>query len=217
MRIILAKGGRNGSQFDVLRDIYLWSMDTTDLKYLVNDPWISFLAGTNPGYPEKAIKLEMKYIARCIEGMSADDMKQDIYQTDDMQKLNPVKAGTLVQLTTGGNDPGIAGNILHCRVRYFDPILKRVGLPDDVAALVEKITSEGIELILVNTNPVQSRKIILQAGAYGEHQFRTVEWNNQRMAVNNKNVIIELAPGSGSKFILKMNLYANTPNLTFPW
>lgn len=204
-------------QFDVLRDIYLWSMDSGDLQYLKNDPWISFLLGTNPDFPEKAMQSEQRYIARCIKGMNEDRMTKKTRQADDIQKLNPVNAGTLVQLTTGGNNPGNAGNILHCRVRYFDPERKRAGLPDDVAALVEKITSEGIELILVNTDPKQSRIITLQAGAYGEHQFQAVEWNNQQMSVNNKNMNIEIAPGSGSKIKLKMNLFANTPNLTLPW
>ena len=205
------------NQFDVLRDVYLWSMDTTDLKYLKNDPWIAFLQDKNPNYPETAIEKEQEYIARCIQGMKADTSKEEIRQTDEPQQLNPVKAGTLVQLTTGGNDPGIAGNILHCRVRYFDPVMQRAGLPKDVAALVDKITSDNIELILVNTNLKQQRKVILQAGAYGEHQFTEVEWNDQKLQVNGKNLTVDLAPGAGSKLILKMNLHTNTPTLDLPW
>lgn len=204
-------------RFDVLRDIYLWSMDTTDLEHLNKDPWISFLLGKNPNYPEKALKAEQAFILRCIKRMNEEDSTEEIRQTDEPQRVNPVKAGTLVQLTTGGNDPGIVGNILHCRVRYFNPELKRAGLPDDVSALVEKVTREGIELTLVNTNPNQSRKVILQAGAYGEHEFVEVVYGKQKKALNSELFQIDLAPGSGSKIILKMNLYKNQPRLDFPW
>lgn len=202
---------------DVLRDIYLWSLDTTRLSYLHDDPWINFLLGKNPEYPVKAIEWEQKFIYKCMEGMAADTSTQEIRDTDDPQKLNPVKAGTLVKLTTGGNDPGIAGNILHCRVRYFDPVLKRAGLPKDVGALVEKITPEGIELTLVNTNASQSRKVILQAGAYGEHQFTDVIIETQKIPVNNQLLDVDLTPGAGCKINLRMNLYANSPSLKLPW
>lgn len=202
---------------DVLRDIYLWSMDTTKLTNLNQDPWINFLLGKNPDYPETAIQNEMKYISWCMDEMYADTVSEEIRDTDDPQKLNPVKGGTLVHLTTGGNDPGIAGNILHCRVRYFDPDRKRAGLPDNVAALVQKITPDGIELTLVNTNTDQARRIILQAGAYGEHQFTKVIIEDQQIPVNNHLLSIDFAPGAGSKMILKMNLYANSPSLKLPW
>ena len=218
------KYGENGwygympeRRFDVLRDIYLWSMDTANLQHLNNDVWISFLLGNNPNYPEQALKKEQDFIARCIERMNKDTSKDEIRQTDEPQKVNPVRAGILVELTTGGNDPGIAGNILHSRVRYFNPVLKRVGLPDHVAALVEKITPEGIELTLVNTNQTQSRKVILQSGAYGEHDFTEVIIDGKSVVLNGNKLLVVLKKGAGSKIILKMNLYKNSPTLALPW
>ena len=203
--------------FDVLRDIYLWTMDTLNLEHLGKDPWISYLLGKNPNYPEQAIKKEQEFVLRCIKKMNEDSITDKIRQTDELQKVNPVKAGTLVQLTTGGNDPGIAGNILHCRVRYFNPEQQRAGLPEDVSALVDKITPDGIELILVNNNKTQSRKVILQSGAYGEHNFKTVIINNQSLSLNKNKLFVEIEKGSGSKIILKMDLYKNNPTLALPW
>ncbi len=52
----------------------------------------------------------------------------------------------------GGLLPGKNGLILHCRLRYFDPVARRVGIPPDVAALVEKMTAESVPVTLVNTN-----------------------------------------------------------------
>jgi len=205
------------NRFDVLRDIYLWSLDTTQLKHLKNDPWILYLLGENPNYPEQAIKREQEFIARCIKNMNEDDSTAEVRQTDEPQKVNPVRAGTLVELTTGGNNPGIAGNILHCRVRYFDPTRRRAGLPDDVATLVEKITSDGIELTLVNNNQTEPRKVILQSGAYGEHNFTKATVNNQSISLNNNELLVVLEKGTGSKMILKMDLYKNNPTLSLPW
>ena len=204
-------------QFDVLRDVFLWSMNPSDLTYLQKDAWITFLLGNNPDYPEKAIQNEMQFIAKCIKGMKEDMSKEEIRQTDEPQKFNPVKGGTLVQLTTGGNDPGTSGNVLHCRVRYFDPAGRRAGLPADVSALVDRITPDGVELILVNTNPNKSRSVVVQAGAYGEHQFSEVIWDNNHMTVDAKTLNVELSPGTGSIVNLKMKLYVNKPSLTVPW
>jgi hypothetical protein len=86
-----------------------------------------------------------------------------------------------------------------------------------VAALVHKVSKNGIELTLVNTNPSESRSVILQAGAYGEHQFAEATLGEERVSVKSKNLSVVLAPGSGSKLVLGMNLYRNAPNLALPW
>jgi len=56
------------------------------------------------------------------------------------------------------------------RLRYFDPNV-RVGLPEDVAALGDTLTADSTAVTPVNLNPVESRTITFQAGAYGEHWF----------------------------------------------
>ena len=74
----------------------------------------------------------------------------------------------------GGNPPGRAGNILHTRLFYYDPVRSRPGLPERVAALVERIEPAGVHVRLVNLDPVEARSVVVQAGAYGEHEFTEV-------------------------------------------
>jgi hypothetical protein len=210
-------GYRNSRRTDVLRDIWLWSMDPADLEHIEDDPWIAFLLGENPGYPVQALKAEQQFIAERVRRMQEDTSTRDERRADTPQGFNPVNAGTLVKLTAGGNNPDFAGNSLHCRLRYFDPVARRAGLPDGVAALVERITEEGVELTLVNTNDEEPRSVILQAGAYGEHRFRTVSLGTESVAVDGRILRAELAPAAGGRLILKMDLYSNDPRLALPW
>lgn len=39
---------------------------------------------------------------------------------------------------------GRIGYPLHCRLRYFDPIARRAGIPEDVAALVSTFDAESV-------------------------------------------------------------------------
>ena len=47
------------------------------------------------------------------------------------------------------------------------------------AALVEKLEADAATLTLVNTNPVEARTVVVQAGGYGEHRFDSVEIGRQ--------------------------------------
>jgi len=121
--------------------------------------------------------------------------------------FNPVEIDALARLTMGAH---LSGNIwsLHARLRYFDPEKRRAGLPRDVAALVEKLEADQVTVTLVNVNNVEPRSVILQAGAYAEHQF--LPSGSSRMRV-------ELAPGAGQRLTLRMKRYANAPTLEFPF
>ena len=58
----------------------------------------------------------------------------------------------LIRLTLGGLPPGRDGGLLNARLRYFDPARKRAGLPEDVGALVSRMTDTSAEVTLVNLN-----------------------------------------------------------------
>jgi len=122
-----------------------------------------------------------------------------------------------VNLTLGGNDPGSSGNVLHSRVRYFDPLKRRAGLPEDVAALVEKIQPDAIVLTLVNTNPVEARTVTVQTGAYGEHQCLAVETAGRSVKIDGPFFTVRLAPGAGETLTVAMKRYTNQPTAAFPW
>jgi hypothetical protein len=203
--------------FDVQRDIYLWSMDKADLQHISSDPWIAYLLGKNPGHPAEALRAEMARVRRQVEALRRDPSTPDTRASDSPQRYNPVSAGTLVNLTVGGNDPGSSGNILHSRVRYFDALERRAGLPQDVAALVEKIRPDGLDLTLVNTNQVHARKLIVQMGAYGEHHCPSLSLAGKETKVDGRRFTVELAPGAGATLNISQQRYRHQPSLELPW
>ena len=87
----------------------------------------------------------------------------------------------------------------------------------DVAALVQTMTADEVTFVLVNTNQVQSRTVVVQAGGYAEHQFASVAADGRVVDVNAPCFTVRLAPGAGSRFQIKMRRYANQPTLAFPW
>ena len=117
----------------------------------------------------------------------------------------------------GGNDPGASGNVLHARLRYFDPAARRAGLPEDVAALVSALTADSVTVNLVNTSPVYAREVIVQLGAFAEHQGIAIEVGGKRTAINGTYFAARLAPGAGETVTIAMKRYANAPTAIFPW
>jgi hypothetical protein len=198
-----------------LTEIYMWSMDPKDLERIPKTGWIGFLEGQNPSYPEQALRGDLDYIRRRMAALRSDPTTAETRLADWLMGINPATTDTLVNLTLGGY---LTGNIwtLHSRVRYFDPLAERAGLPPDVAALVEKLTADSVTLTLVNTSPMDSRSVVVQAGAYGEHQFLTVAANGKTMPVDRRYVNVRLAPGCGARLEFKMKRYANQPTLAQP-
>jgi hypothetical protein len=203
--------------FDVQRDLYLWSMNEADLAHLGADPWLNFLRGRNPGYPAAALARDFERLRARMAGMRADESTQRTRPSDGAQRFAPVATETLVNLMLGGNDPGSSGNILHARLRYFDPARRRAGLPEDVAALVTKLTAETVTVVLVNTNPLRRRAVTVQLGAFGEHEGAYVEAGGKRTAVTGPLVTVELAAGAGERLEIGMKRYANPPRAVMPW
>jgi len=210
--------GYTANQYlDVQRDLYLWSMKDADLQHLGQDPWMNYLQGKNPAYPARALAADFERLRRRVAGMRQDESTPDTRPSDGAQRFNPVATETLVNLMLGGNDPGSSGNILHARLRYFDPRTRRAGLPEDVAALVEKVRAESVTVNLVNTSPVHEREVVVQLGAYGEHQGVSVEFGGRRVALEGSRFTARLAPGAGETLVVTMKRYANPPTAAFPW
>ena len=113
-------------------------------------PWLRFLAGENPNYPEAILSASYYQVCRRLEQIRHD--KEDLTQVHihHWQQLNPVLTEALIQLTLGAPQIIYNGGLLMSQVRYFDPEGKRPGLPKDVAALVEKLEAKRTVLSLVN-------------------------------------------------------------------
>ena len=196
---------------DVQRDIYLFTFDDSGLDGLASDPWIRFLRGDNPSYPLTALRRDIESVRSRLAGMRADTSKDYERPSDHTQRYNPAVSTTLVQLVLGGNDPGRAGNVLHSRLLYYDPLRSRVGLPDSVAALVDRVEPGWVGVRLVNLDPLESRRVVMQAGAYGEHRFTTVRLEDEVSRVDGNRLEVRLAPGAGASLRLNMQLFANPP------
>jgi hypothetical protein len=134
---------------------------------------------------------------------------------------NPVTTKVLVELTTGGhridNNLDRLFGLLHCRVRYFDPERRRAGLPRDVASLVTSLEADSVRLTLVNLNQLEARAVIVQGGAYGEHQIREVTLQGRRTAVEGRHFTVRLAPGAGAELVIRDTRYVNQPTMAMPW
>lgn len=199
-----------------LTEIYMWSGDPKDLERVPKDGWIAFLAGGNPDFPVNALRDDLNGIRSAVAAMREDTTTPDTRLADWPMRFNPARTDALVKLTLGGY---LSGNIwtLHSRLRYFDPVRRRYGLPEDVGALVEKLSGDSVTVVLVNLNPVEARTVAVQAGAYGEHAFRSATWNGRSQALDGPVANVVLEPGSGARLELKMERYRNPPTLAQPW
>lgn len=199
-----------------LLDIYLWSMNRADLERVPKTGWVGYLEGSNPGYPEQALRQDLERVRANVNEMDTDETTADTRLADYLMGFNPAAIQALTRLTMGAN---LEGNIwsLHARLRYFDPVQRRAGLPMDVAALVEKLTADSTVVNLVNTSAVSAREVILQSGAYAEHQLISASFNGREIPVDSAHLRVKLAPGAGGRVELKMRRYANPPTLRQPW
>jgi hypothetical protein len=70
---------------------------------------------------------------------------------------------------------------------------------------------------LMNVSPVHPRRVVVQAGAYGEHEFTTATAESVTVTVNGRRLEVALAPGAGARIKLGMKRYAHPPTLAWPW
>lgn len=184
-------------------------------------PWFCFLQGENPDYPRQIVEAQWAEIARRMDRMRADDGDPEEWDVHHWQEINPVHTEALVQLTCGGPQIIYHGGLLHVRLRWFDALERRPGLPADVAALVHTIDAEGVALTLCNTSPLHERRLIAQAGAFGEHSFASATDLTAEqpapVAVDSRRLAITLPPGRTLELCLDMRRYAHRPSYEHPF
>ncbi|MEO5742708.1 MAG: hypothetical protein ABIS29_19140 [Vicinamibacterales bacterium] len=198
-------------------EVWYFSQKAEDLSRVSTNPWLEYLQGRNPGYPETAMAADLATIASRVEGIRKDQSKPDKRLADNMLDLNPVTTTALIQLTQGGMEPDRRGNLVNSRLRYFDPARRRAGLPEDVAALVSEMSDTGTVVTLVNVSTSAPRALVVQGGAYGEHMIESVDWNGKTVPVGKPNFTVTLSPGAGGKLTLKMKRYAGDATVKFPF
>ena len=210
-----AGGNVNFGSLPELTDIYTWTLKDTDLPRIADEPWVQYSRGKAPGFPMDAITRDFAEIRQQVHRVRTDSNTADTRGSSDMPVVTSVTS--LVNLMLGANDPGSGGNVLHAQVRYFDSEARRPGLPRGVGALVERVEPEGITLVLVNTNPVTSHKLIVQTGAYAEHDAHSVTIHGETNVVGDSQFAVHLSPGAGARLFLRMKRYVNQPTFAQPW
>ncbi|MBI3681841.1 MAG: hypothetical protein HY235_15785 [Acidobacteria bacterium] len=221
---------------DRLAEIFLWSMDRKDLErvpiastmepstgrdgYSESDrtaSWLGFLEGKSPDFPEKALQADLDRVRRKVEMIHTDSTTADSRLADYLLDFNPATTNGLVNLTLGGYFSRGRIWVLHSRFRYFDPVKRRAGLPEDVGALVEKVGPDSSTVSLVNVNPIEPRTVVVQAGGYGEHRFDSVTLDGKTTRFAGPVVTVRIEPGAGARLEFKMTRYASRPTFAFPW
>lgn len=193
------------------------SQRPSDLDFVAHEPWIKYLRGQDAEYPERAFAADLARVGRQVQAIRADATTPDTRLADDPMGNNPASVESLVELALGGLRPGRSGSALFCRLRYFDADRRRAGLPEDVAALVDELTADRVSVTLVNIGQLDAREVIVQAGAYGEHQFESVTLAGQTQPVNDSRLAVQLAPGAGARLTLTLRRHAGRPTMAFPW
>ena len=208
-------------------EIWYLSMDSRDRALAGQHPWVEFLEGRNPQYPVTALRASLERMRERLALVAADKSTPDTRLADNALEFNPASVASLLQLTQGAlhiarppwspTSPNQGGAPLHARLRYFDPVGRRAGLPEDVAALVDSLEADRTRVTLVNLHPDRERVIAVQGGAYGEHRILSADDGKRSQVVNGRSFDVRLKPGCGARLSLSMQRFAGNPTLDFPW
>ena len=195
--------------------------------------------GLNPDWPEKILSAEYRWAMEAFDKIRLDDRTVEEIVTTNFFPPNPVFTKGLTQVTMGAPQSVYNGGLLRATVRYYDRDNARPGLPRDVAALVDKLGSDAVGIQLVNLSNTETRNAIVQAGAFGEHQFTGLkyrsmsqeelrqnpylwlrserEYAEKETSVNGKYFAVELPPSTSVRLEVGMRRFVNNPSYAFPW
>ncbi|MSU50328.1 MAG: hypothetical protein EXS37_14785 [Opitutus sp.] len=198
-------------------ELWYLSMQAKDAARVKEEAWLDYLNGSDPGFPETALRRDLETVARKTAAFRADKTPPERRLADNMLNTNPASINALTHLMQGGLVPGRDGGLLQARLRYFDPERRRPGVPLDVAALVSELTDRTTVVTVVNTSGSTPHTVIVQGGAFGEHRFEMVERDGRSEPLNARTFAVRLEPGTGAKLKLTMKRYSETPTYSRPW
>lgn len=221
------------------------SLTGRDTKhYIANTlPWFQFIQGSFPDYPTQILKANIALIDTQLRKMrsktgdprswdsydpaTADevvglDLRVDGYQIHAWQEFSPVYFEGLAQMTMGAPMHISHGGLQHGKVRFFDGQLQRPGLPSEVGAIVDKLTATTIGMQVANISSTDMHSLVIQAGAFGEHRFTSVEIMTEsgtieKHEIGSKWFQIDLTAGAGATLTFTIERYVNTPSYETPF
>jgi hypothetical protein len=190
--------------------------------------WFEYIVGRNPDFPSRVLEVTQREMRKRLDQIDAEGVDwhtwplhnnaawQDIHH---WQNINPVVPEGLMQMAMGTPTAVYHGGMVHAAVRYYDALAKRPGLPPDVAALVDEIGDDWVHVQLVNTDLVEAKEVVLQAGGNAEHAFTHALAEGQGpapLAVDSRHVKLVLGPGAHAHLRLGLKRFAHTPTYAQP-
>ena len=173
--------------------------------------------GKNPDWPMKILQAEYQNAQTAFETIQSETRDALTLIADNPESPNPVYTKGLTQVTMGAPQSVYTGGLLRATVRYFDSDRTRPGLPPDVAALVDSLGADSAGIQLVNLSSGETRNLIMQAGAFAEHEFVEVTYSDQTVPVNSKYFAVQLSPGTSIRLDVGIRRFAHRPTYAFPW
>jgi len=194
-------------------------------SFYIHD-WFEYTLGRNPEFPERALEITHGEMRRRLDRIDSETLDwrtwrdppdwQDVHH---WQEINPVIPEGMMQMAMGTPTAVYHGGMVHAAVRYFDPVAKRPGLPPHVAALVDQVETDYIHLHLVNTDILQEREVLLQAGGCAEHEFtelRSDDSDAAPMVVNDRHARVRLGPAAQVRLRIGLKRLAHRPTYARP-
>ena len=180
-----------------------------------------FYEGQNPGWPEETLRAELGGALETYDEMVRDDRDAETIVEENRVAQNPVRTKALTHVALGAPQSVYHGGLSRATVRYFDADRARPGLPEDAAALVDELGPDSVGIQLVNVSRTETRRLVVQAGAFGEHRFTQVKYragdNQGSVPVDGKHFAVELPPSTSIRVEAGLRRFVNDPSYAFPW
>jgi len=188
--------------------------------------WFEYMVGRNPEFPQRALEITHAEMRRRLDRSDSETLDwrtwRDVDDWQDVhhwQEINPVIPEGMIQMAMGTPTAVYHGGMVHAVVRYFDPVAARPGLPPHVAALVDEIGNDHIHVRLVNTDIVEARQVVLQAGGCAEHEFVDVSRDNSDAAptpINARHLAVTIGPAAQADLRIGLKRLAHRPTYDRP-
>jgi hypothetical protein len=184
-------------------------------------PWFLYLQGQLSDYPSLILENQYSEVLRRMDLIRSDDGDPEAWDVHHWQDRNPVHTESLLQLTCGGPQIVYHGGLLHTRLRYYDATERRPGLSRDTAALVTAMDANTVSVSLVNIHPGESRSLLVQGGAFGEHRITAVQADGNREDLKEAGSVrwvrVDLPAGRSVDLTIHLDRYAFRPSYAQPF
>ena len=188
--------------------------------------WFEYIVGRNPDFPARALEVTQREMRRRLDQIDSEEADwttwpqhapfQDVHH---WQNINPVVPEGLMQMAMGTPAAVYHGGMVHAALRYYDAAARRPGLPPHVAALADQVGTDYIHVQLVNTDILEGKQVVLQAGGCAEHEFTEVLVEGEGakpVAVDSRYVKVALGPGAHGNLRIGLKRFAHVPTYAQP-